>query len=286
MISPVKFETNSRSPTKVQVVQAGVQLGQHGLLAAARIDAQHLTAGHLGGDDVALGVELHRVGHAEIARDPLRLTALSGSIAPDLVGRHQREVQQPVGPDLHGVGRRQVLQQDPRRAAAEVEFHQPSALAAFVDEQPTLVDGDAVRAGEVVAQHAGSAVGLARADPAVHHLGGVQVAVGVEGDVVGRDDVAALGADGLQPAGADVQRADLAAGHLRDVDPAVGTGAQPVGAEQPAGRGEPLEPPALGDVRVRRRVPGVGCSDVLIGLGRYQARLVQTIASVTVTIRP
>ena len=35
------------------VVQAGIQLGQHGLLAGARIDAQHLAAGHLGGDDEA-----------------------------------------------------------------------------------------------------------------------------------------------------------------------------------------------------------------------------------------
>ena len=79
MISPVKFETNNRSPTKVQVVEARGQLRQHRLVAGARIDAQHLPAGHLGGHDEALGVELDRVGHAEVAGDPLRLPP-SGSI--------------------------------------------------------------------------------------------------------------------------------------------------------------------------------------------------------------
>ena len=58
-----------------QVVQPRIELGQQRLLAAARIDAQHLPAGHLRGDDEALRIELHRVGHAEVAGDPLRLTA-------------------------------------------------------------------------------------------------------------------------------------------------------------------------------------------------------------------
>ena len=84
-------------------------------------------------------------------------------------------------------------------AGAAIEFHQPSAVAAFVDEQPVLVHGDAVRAGQVVAQHAGPAAGLAHAHPAVHHLGRVEVAARIEGDVVGRDDVAALGAHGVHP---------------------------------------------------------------------------------------
>ena len=84
-------------------------------------------------------------------------------------------------------------------SAAQVELHQPSAIAALADEQPALVDGDAVGAGQVVAQHPGPAAGVAHAHPAVHHLGGVQVAARVEGDVVGRDDVAALRADGVQP---------------------------------------------------------------------------------------
>ena len=101
--------------------------------------------------------------------------------------------------------------------------------------------------GTSLAQHPGVPVGAAHADPTVHHLGGVQIAARAEGHIVGRDDVAALGADGLQLAGADIERADLAAGHLRDVDPAVGAGPQTVGAEQPAGRGESLQAPALGE---------------------------------------
>ena len=170
--------------------------------------------------------------------------AAVGIDAPDLVGAHHREVQQAVRADLHRVGRRQVLHQHPRRARRQVEFHQAAAVAAFADEQPVLMNGDAVGARHVVAQHPGAAGGVAHADPAVHDLGGVQVAVGIEGDVVGRDDVAALGADGLQLPGVDIERADLAAGHLRDIDAAVRAGAQTVGAEQPAGRGEPFQAPA------------------------------------------
>ena len=158
MISPVKFETNSRSSTNGEVVQSGIELGQHGLFTAARIDrAAPGRCRHLGGDDEAVGVELHRVRHAEVAGDALWLTAF-GIDAPDLVGAHHREVQQPVGADLHGVGRGHVLQQDPRRAAVEVKLHQPAALAALADEQPALVHGDAVGAGQVVSQHAGAAV--------------------------------------------------------------------------------------------------------------------------------
>ena len=79
--------------------------------------------------------------------------------------------------------------------------------------------------GTSCAQHPGAPIGAAHADPAVHHLGGVEIAARAERHVVGRDDVAALGADGLHLTGIDVERADLAAGHLGDVDPAVGTGA-------------------------------------------------------------
>ena len=108
-----------------------------------------------------------------------------------------------------------------------------------------------------------AAAGVEHAHSAVHHLGGVEVAARIEGDVVGRDDVAALRADGVQPAGAEVQRADLAAGHLRDVDAPVGTGAQTVGAEQSTRRGEALQPPALGGGGVGCDVPGVVDGDVM-----------------------
>ena len=63
-----------------QVVEPRVELGQQRLLTASRIDAQHLSAGHLGRDDEALRVELDGVGHSEVARDPLRLTDLRDSI--------------------------------------------------------------------------------------------------------------------------------------------------------------------------------------------------------------
>ena len=194
MISPVKFETNSRSPTKVRLSRPGFSWASTVCSPLRGIDAKHLPAGHLRGDDEAVRVELHGVGHPEVARNPLRLTTF-GIDPPDLVGHHQRVVQEAVGADLHGVGRRQILEQDPLGAGAAIEFHQPATLAALADEQPVPVHRDAVGARQVVTQHAGLAAGVSHTHPAVHDLGGVQVAARVEGDVVGRDDVAALGAD-------------------------------------------------------------------------------------------
>ena len=115
------------------------------------------------------------------------------SLAP-ITGKYSR----PSGPTSIAFGDGHVLQQHPRRAAAQVEFQQAPALAAFTDEQPAPVNGDAVGGRNVVAQHPGAAGGVAHADPAVHDLGRVEVAARVERDVVGRDDVAALGADGFQ----------------------------------------------------------------------------------------
>ena len=111
--------------------------------------------------------------------------------------------------------------------------------------------------GQIVAQHPRRAAGLAHAHPAVHHLGRVEVAARIEGDVVGRDDVATLGAHGVHPAGRQIQRADLAAGHLCDVDTSVGTGTQTVRAEQSARCGEVVQPPALGGGGVGRGIPGI-----------------------------
>ena len=111
------------------------------------------------------------------------------------------------------------------------------------------MEGDAVGGRDVVAQDAGGARGVAEADPAVHHLRRDEVAARVERHVVGRDDVAALGADGLDLARGQVERADLAAGHLGDVDAAVRAGAKAVGAEQPTRRGEPAQLPALREGR-------------------------------------
>ncbi|GAB2995080.1 hypothetical protein GCM10027213_02230 [Mycobacterium bourgelatii] len=108
------------------------------------------------------------------------------------------------------------------------------------------MDGDAVGARDVGTKYPGAPGGIPHADPPVHDFGRVQVAGGVEGHIVGSDDVTALGADRVQLAGRHVERADLAAGHLGDVDAAVGTRAQTVGAEQPTGRGEPGQGPALG----------------------------------------
>ncbi len=90
-----------------------------------------------------MGVELHRVGNSEIAGHTLRDTAV-GIDAPDLVGAHHREVQQAVRADLHGVGRGQVARQHSGCPAVEVQLQQSPAVAAFTDEQPALVKGDAV----------------------------------------------------------------------------------------------------------------------------------------------
>ena len=170
------------------------------------------------------------------------------SLAP-ITGKYSN----PSGPTSMALGDGRFSSRTRGAPPAEVELHQPAAVAALVDEQPVLVDGDAVGAGRSSRSTRVRPPVLAHADPAVHHLGGVQIAARVESDVVGRDDVAALRADGLHLAGGEVECADLAAGHLRDVDAAVGAGAQTVGAEQPARRGEPLQPPAGRDVRQRCR---------------------------------
>src|ERR1700755_3062468 len=231
-----------------RVVQAGVEIGQHRLLAGARVDAQHLPAVHLGRHDVARRIELDRIRHAEAGGNGFGGTAVRVA-PPDFVGAHHREVQQAVRADLHRVGGRDILQQYPRRATAQVKFEKAAAFPALADQQPTLVDGDSVGGRDIVAQYPGVAVGTTCADPAVHDLGGVKVAARVESHVVGRDDVAALGADGFQSAGLDVDGTDLAAGYLCDVDSAVRAGPQTVGAEQPARRGNPLQAPALGEAR-------------------------------------
>ena len=72
----------------------------------------------------------------------------------------------------------------------------PPSRHSSMNSRP-LMHGDPVGARQVVAQHPGPAAGVAHADPAVHHLRRVQFAARVEGDVVGRDDVATLGADRL-----------------------------------------------------------------------------------------
>ncbi len=197
---------------------------------------------------MARRIELHRIRHAEAGGNGFGRTAVKVD-PPDFVGAHHREVQQAVRADLHRVGGRDIFQQYPRRATAQVKLEKAPAFPAFADEQPALVDGDSVGGRDIIAQYPGVAVGATCADPTVHHLGGVKVAARVESHVVGRDDVAALGADGFQSAGLDVEGADLAAGHLCDVDPAVRAGPQTVGAEQPARRGEPLQAPALGEAR-------------------------------------
>ena len=228
------------------VVQTRTELGQQMWFAATRVDTQHLSAGHLSRHDIAPRVEFDRVWDTEIACDTLCFATI-GVDAPDFVGAHHREVQETVRADFHRVGRGHVFQQYPRRPAGQVDFQQPPAFTTFTDEQPALVNGDAVGRRNIVAQHPGSAGGVEHADPTVHDLGRVQVATGVERDVVGCDDLVSLGADGSQLPGAGIQRTDLTAGHLRDIDATVGAGAQTVGAEQPAGSGHSLESPGFRD---------------------------------------
>ena len=199
MISPVKFETNSRPSTNVQLSRPGVQLGQHGLLAVARVDAQHLPAGDLGGDDVAVGVELDRVGHAEVAGDPFAARRRRGRCARSrwrpspgsTAGRRGR-------PPSRWATARSPAAPAARRRLRSSSISRPPSRHSPMNSRPWCTVMPLAH-GQVVAQHAGAAVVAAHADPAVHHLGGVEVAVRIEGHVVGRDDVAALGADGLEP---------------------------------------------------------------------------------------
>src|SRR5262249_4458309 len=119
----------------------------------------------------------------------------------------------------------------------------------------SLMDGDAVRARNVVAKHPRPAALLANADPSVVVLRGVQIAARIEGHVVGSDDGTALRADALHATGLDVDRTDLTADHLRHVDAPVGTPAEPVRAEEAARRRESFEGPAF--LRAGRLLCGV-----------------------------
>ena len=193
-----------------QVVQPRAEIGEHGAITGAWIDPQHLATVHLGGDDKALRVELDRVRHPQVAGHFLRFTAIETD-APDLVGSHHRDVEHAVRPHLHGVGHGHVLQHDARGAAIEVEFHDPPVGPALAGEQAALVEGDRICTVQAAAHYARRAVGGANADSPFGNLGDVEIAVGVEDQVVRRHNRAALGADGFDRAGRDIDRADLAA---------------------------------------------------------------------------
>ena len=167
---------------------------------------------------------------------------------PDLVGAHHRVVEQAVGPDLHGVRHRQVLEQHARRAAVEVELQQPPADPAFVDEQPALVDGDAVGAGHVVAQDPG-----AGRPPRARSPGRPVTSVAYRSPRASK--ATSSGATISPPLALIVSSSPVSMSSaliwlpvdLGDVDPAVRSGPQAVRAEEAARRGEPLQAPPLGD---------------------------------------
>src|SRR5262249_34748156 len=58
------------------VVQTRTEIGEHRPIAGSRIDSQHLAAVHLGGDDIALRIELDGVRDAEIASYFFRRSSL------------------------------------------------------------------------------------------------------------------------------------------------------------------------------------------------------------------
>lgn len=175
-----------------EIVETRSDIGQHGAVAGARVDSEYLSGAHLRGDDVALGVELQCDRNTEIAGDAFGFAAVRID-TPDVVGAERWVVQLAVRADLEGVGQLETLDEHLRCAAVEVDFHQASVGAALVDEEPALMEGDAVDAGEVVAQQARASVVGADADSSVVVLGDVELPVGVEGQVVGGDDVATLG---------------------------------------------------------------------------------------------
>ena len=105
---------------------------------------------------------------------------------------------------------------------------------------------DAVGGRYVVGDDAQVAVGRTRAYPLTHHLGDIEDAVRIEGEIVGCDNRAADGADGFDGAAGDLDRANLAAEGLRDVEAAVGADAHAVGAEEHARRGDPARGPSFG----------------------------------------
>src|SRR5690242_16001096 len=120
------------------------------------------------------------------------------------------------------------------------------------------MDRDAVRAGDVVAQHPRAATDFADAHPPVVVLRSIEITARIERDVVRRDDVAALRADALHATGCNIQRADLASDHLRYVDAAIRPRAETIGAEEAAGRGELFQAPAFGRARrLRCRVTSI-----------------------------
>ena len=104
--------------------------------------------------------------------------------------------------------------------------------------------GDGIGDRHVALEHAGGAIRGADADASLGDLGGIEIPLGVEGEVIGPDDVAAHRADRLDRAGLYIDGTDLAAAHLRDVDTPVGARSKAVGAEQSAGLREPLQAPS------------------------------------------
>ena len=70
---------------EADIVEAGTKIGKDFAGAADRVDAQHLAAGDLGGDDAPLAVELDRVRHAQIATTscaPVSKSTRQISLAP------------------------------------------------------------------------------------------------------------------------------------------------------------------------------------------------------------
>ena len=217
------------------------------LLAGARIDAQHLAGADLGRDDEALRVELDRIGHAQVLRDHLGLAAVEAH-PPDLVRPLRGEIELAVRPDFEGVGHRHVVEDHPRFAGRLVEFADPPAHAQFAGDHPVLVGRHRVRHRYVAVEHPGGAVGMQHGELVGGDFGAIEIAGGIEGEIVRAGDAAAHRADRLDIAGVGIDRRDLAAADLRHIDPPVLADLQPVGAMQPAGRGEALQRPASASV--------------------------------------
>src|SRR5436190_895733 len=92
-------------------------------------------------------------------------------------------------------------------ARTEVGQHRALANPAFAREQAALVKGDGICAGNIAVHYPRAAVRGAHADASFRNLGGIQVALRIEYQIVRRDDVTAHGADGFDLAGIDIDGA-------------------------------------------------------------------------------
>ena len=113
---------------------------------------------------------------------------------------------------------------DPWGAAVQIQLQNAAIGPALPRKQPALVDGDGVGTRQVCAHDFCDAVWAQDADPAFGDFGGENIALGIEHQIVGGNDVPSFWADGFDVSVVDVDSTDLAARYLGYVNAPVRAG--------------------------------------------------------------